>query len=189
MNRDLPLGAELARGPSLRWGLRERFGASLAALLIAATVGLSLLLAAHARGAYLDLATDNVDALSSQMARELSHGLDRFAREIQLQAGRPMFSNPDSTPAQMRRELEEIQKVYPEFAYLSVVDIPSAKVVAATGGIFEGGSAKGREIFERGQKELFVADVHEAIRLEPVAQAPLRGASALPGRRRSHPRR
>lgn len=195
MNRAPSIPA-LARGPRWRWGLRERVGAALAALVVAATVGLSLLLAAHARTSHLALASDNVDALSSQMARELSHGLDRFGREIQLQAGRPMFSDPASTPAQMRRELEEIQKVYPEFAYLSVVDVASATVVAATGGIFEGGSAKGREIFEQGQKALFFADVHDALRLanllprpasgEPLRfldiAAPIRGPDGAPAR-------
>lgn len=170
--------AALAKGFPWRWGLRERVGVSLAALLVAATFALSLLLAAHARTAHLALATDNLDALSSQMARELSHGLDRFGREIQLQAGRPMFSNPASTPQQMRRELEEIQKIYPEFAYLSVVDVTTATVVAATGGIFEGGSAKGREIFEEGRKRLFFADVHDAIRLANFLPKNLSGEPA-----------
>lgn len=165
MNGTGPALAALANGFSWRWGLRQRIGAALAVLLVVATVALSLLLAAHARTSHLALATDNVDALSSQMARELSHGLDRFGREIQLQAGHPMFSNPASTPQEMRRALEEIQKIYPEFAYLSVVDVASGTVVAATGGIFEGGSAKGREIFEQGQHGLFFADVHDAIRL------------------------
>lgn len=171
--------ATLAKRFSRGWGLRQRVGAALAVLLVVVTVALSLLLAAHARTSHLALATDNVDALASQMARELSHGLDRFGREIQLQAGRPVFSNPASTPQEMRRELEEIQKIYPEFAYLSVVDVPSQTVVAATGGIFEGGSARGREIFEQGQHGLFFADVHDAIRLASLLP---KSASGEPAR-------
>jgi signal transduction histidine kinase len=170
----LPIAA-LAMALPWRWGLRERLGAALGALLVAATLALSLLLAAHAQTSLAALAKENIDALSSQMARELSHGMDRFAREIQLQATRPVFSKPDSTPDEMRRELEVIQKTYPEFAYLSVVDIASAKVVAATGGIFEGGSAKGRDIFEQGQKALFVADVHDAMRLANLLPKPASG--------------
>jgi hypothetical protein len=134
MNRARPIPAALATGSTFRWGLRERVAAALAALVVAATVALSLLLAQHARQSHLSLAADNVDALASQMARELSHGMDRFTREVQLQAGSPAFSDAAASPESMRRALEQIQRVYPEFAYLSVVDVASAKVVAATGG-------------------------------------------------------
>jgi len=159
----------------MQWGLRERIAAALAALLVTATATLCLLLAAHARSTHLALARDNIDALSSQMARELSHGMDRFAREIQLQASRPTFADGATTAAQMRRELEAIQKVYPEFSYISVVDVATSTVIAATGGIFEGGSAQGRPIFEQGQKSLFVADVHDAVRLAGLLPRPPSG--------------
>ncbi|RYY72617.1 MAG: HAMP domain-containing protein, partial [Comamonadaceae bacterium] len=75
----------------------------------------------------------------------------------------------------MRRQLEAIQKVYPEFAHLSVVDIAGARVVAATGGIFEGGDASGRPVFEEGRKGLFVADVHDAVRLANLLPRPASG--------------
>ena len=175
MNRARPVFAALATGSTIRWGLRERVAVALAALVVGATVLLSLLLAQQARQSHLVLAADNVDALASQMARELSHGMDRFTREVQLQAGNPAFSDPAATPQSMRRALEQVQRVYPEFAYLSVVDVASATVVAATGGIFEGGSAQGRPIFHEGQKGLFVADVHDAVRLANLLPRPASG--------------
>jgi PAS domain S-box-containing protein len=167
--------AALATNWQWRWGLRERVSVVLGALLVAATVILSLLLASHAQRTHVALAQDNLDALSSQMARELSHGMDRFAREVQLQVRRSNFSQPESTPAQMRRELEEIQQIYPEFAHISIIDVASAKVIAATGGIFEGGDAAGRPVFEEGQKGLFVGDVHDAVRLAGLLPRPASG--------------
>ncbi len=158
-----------------RWGLHERVAAALAAIVVGATVVLSLVLAQHARQSHQLLAKDNVDALASQLARELSHGMDRFSREVELQVTRPVFTDPASTPESMRSALEQIQKVYPEFSYMSVVDVASATVVAATGGIFEGGSAQGRPVFVEGQKGLFVGDVHDAVRLADLLPRPASG--------------
>lgn len=175
MSRDSPPPKALAQGPARSLGLRERVGFALAALILACSVGLSFGLAAYARTALLDNATRELDTLARQTARELSYGMERFVREIELQAANPIFSQPVANPAQMRRALEEIQRVHPEFSHISVVDIPSATVIAATGGIFEGGNGRGRPVFEQGQKGLFVADVHEAVRLANVLPKPASG--------------
>ena len=70
-----------------------------------------------ARSALVELASENADALTSKMARKLSFGMDRFAREVELQARRPSFAGPATSVASMRVNLKEIQKVYNGFAY------------------------------------------------------------------------
>ncbi len=165
----------LANGPARPAGLRERVGFALGALMLVVSVALALGLAAYARSSLATQASQNVDTLAQQMARELSLGMDRFAREIQLQAGNPVFTDPTIAPQRMRTALESIQRVYPEFAHISVVDLASARVVAATGGIFEGGDMAGRPVFTRGQEGLFVGDVHEAVRLVSLLPRPASG--------------
>ncbi|HYF60508.1 MAG TPA: ATP-binding protein [Burkholderiaceae bacterium] len=176
--------------------LRGRIGLALAALMIGASVVLALAMSAFVRDAMLDGARQGIETLARQTARELSFGMDRFVREIELQATHPVFTDPGSSPGRMREALEAIQRVYPEFAHVSVIDAASETVIAATGGIFEGGRASGRPVFEEGRRGLFVADVHDAVRLasllprpasgEPLrfldAAAPIRGADGVPFR-------
>jgi PAS domain S-box-containing protein len=121
------------------------------------------------------IASADVDALGHQMARELSSGMDRFAREIELQAANPVFRQPAAAPAPLRAGVEAIQKVYPEFAHVSLIDAGTGKVVIATGGIFEGGDASGRPVFEQGRAGLFVGDVHDAVRLATLLPKPANG--------------
>lgn len=155
--------------------LRARVGAAIAASLLAASLALSAGLAAYAKREMLALAQENLDALAAQMARELSFGMDRFAREVELQATSPAFADAQANAAHMRARLETIQKTYPEFAHVSVIDVGTGTVLAATGGIFEGGNGKGRPVFEEGKKGLFVADVHDAVKLASLLPRPASG--------------
>jgi hypothetical protein len=155
--------------------LRGRIGFSLAALLLGASLAMAVAMAAYVRGALVATASENIETLARQTARELSFGMDRFVREIQLQAEQPVFADPVASSARMRAALEAIQRVYPEFAHVSVVDVASETVIAATGGIFEGGRATGRPVFVEGRGVLFVADVHDAVRLANLLPRPASG--------------
>ena len=156
-------------------GLQGRIGLASGTLIIAMALGLAIVFAAYARSSLLALAAVNVETLAQQMARELSSGMDRFAREIQLQAQNSVLSDPATSAPRARRILEDIQRIYPEFAHISLVDAASGKVLAATGGVFEGGDGAGRPVFEEGRKGLFVGDVHEAVRLAALLPRPSGG--------------
>ena len=109
------------------------------------------------------------------MARELSAGMDGFARDVQLQATMEVFRDPNAAVGQMRGALDEFVRNRPEYSYISIADIASAHVIAASGGIFEGGSGTGRPVFEQGRKGLFIGDVHDAVSLANLLPKPENG--------------
>ncbi|WP_156362528.1 ATP-binding protein [Xylophilus sp. Leaf220] len=158
-----------ARGPVLR--LQTQLGIALGAVIVGASVVLSIGLAGIAERRMVELSANNLDSLAEQMARELSTGMDQFGREVMSQADRSRYRSPDSTRASMRSALEDFQRDNPEYSYVSVIDVPSGTVVAASGGLFEGGSAIGRPVFEEGRKGLFLGDVHKAVRLAELLPA------------------
>ena len=171
--------------------LQNRIGLAVGALIMISALGLAALLAEAARREILSLSATNLETLSEQMARELSEGMEGFSNEIVTQSYRDRYRDPNSTPAEMRAALDQFKQANPDFAYVSVIDAESARVIAATGGIFEGGDARGRPVFEQGLKGPFLGDVHDAVRLaelmpqqpkgEPLrfldASAPIKDAS------------
>ncbi|WP_295852109.1 ATP-binding protein [uncultured Xylophilus sp.] len=160
---------------SLPMRLQTRIGLSLGVLILGVSIALALLLGRMAEDRLVRLGAQNLGALTDQMARELSAGMHQFAREVLNQTYRDRYRDPESTPAQLREALEEFQRANPEFSYVSIVDVASRRVVAANGGIFEGGLATGRPVFEQGQKGLFVGDVHDAVRLAELLPRPASG--------------
>ena len=151
--------------------LQTQIGIALGAVIVGASVLLSAGLAGVAERRMVELSANNLDGLAEQMARELSTGMDRFGREVASQADRSRYRNPGATRASMRAALEDFQRDNPEYSYASVIDVPSGTVLAATGGILEGGSAVGRPVFEEGRQGLFLGDVHQAVRLAELLPA------------------
>ena len=145
--------------------LQNRIGLAVGALIIMLALGLAALLAEAARREILDLSATNLGTTSEQMGRELSDGMARFSDEIVTQTYRDKFRDANSTPTEMRAALDQFKQLNRDFSYVSVVDAASGQVLAATGGIFEGGSARGRPVFEEGLKGPFLGDVHDAVRL------------------------
>jgi signal transduction histidine kinase/ActR/RegA family two-component response regulator len=161
--------------PARPYRLQTRIGLSLGALVLVSAAVLAEVLFQAAERRILRLSAENLENLSLQMGRELSAGMDGFARAVLDQSVRERFTEPDATPAEMRAALEQFHRSHPEFAYVSVVDAATARVVAAGGGVFEGGSAAGRPTFEEGRKGLFLGDVHEAVRLAELLPRPANG--------------
>jgi signal transduction histidine kinase/ActR/RegA family two-component response regulator/HAMP domain-containing protein len=156
-------------------GLQVYIGAAFGVLILVSMLVLAGVLSEIAKREVSRLATSNIENLSVQMARELSSGMDDFARTVQLQAARAVYRDPNASPERMRTALDDFVKTRPEFSFISVVDVETAKVIAANGGIFEGGSAKGRPVFEQGKLGRFVGDVHEAVRLAELLPNPDNG--------------
>jgi signal transduction histidine kinase/ActR/RegA family two-component response regulator len=155
--------------------LQTRIGMALGTLILGLALLLAIALSRAAEREMLRLSATNLENLSEQMARELSEGMDAFLREIIDQSLRDRFRDPESSPARMRDALNQFQEGHPEFAYVSIVDASSRRVVAATGAIFEGGSAAGRPVVEEGIKGPFLGDVHDAVRLAELMPKPTNG--------------
>lgn len=144
-------------------------------VILMLAVALAGVLGELARREIAQLASANIEGLSQQMARELSAGMDDFARDIEVQAGRDVFRGAGTAPAEARAALEQFVATRPEYAYLALIDAASGKVLAATGGVLEGGNLAGRPVFEQGRKGAFVGDVHEAVRLAELLPRPASG--------------
>ena len=155
--------------------IHARIGLALGVLVLAVCVSLALLLSRAAETQVVRQSGTNLEVLSRQLARELSVGMDGFAQAVLTQTYRDRFRDPDATPASMREALEEFIKTNSDFSYVSIIDATTGVVVAANGGIFEGGDAKGRPVLEQGRNELFVGDVHDAVRLAELLPKPPNG--------------
>ena len=155
--------------------LQARLGAMLGALVLGVSVVLAVLLAAAAERQVLRQSASNLDVMSRQLARELATGMDAFAQAALTQSLQDRFRDPASTPAEMRGALDDFMRANPAFAYAAVVDAGTARVLAASGGIFEGGDLAGRPSYEEGRRGLFVGDVHDAVRLAELLPPPGNG--------------
>lgn len=148
-------------------------GLALCSLIIALAFSLAAALERVARREVMKVASQNLENISQQMVREISFGMTRFGKEVETEALLPTLRDPRSTPQQMRPLLDQFVALHPEFSYIGVVDSDSGKVLASNAGLFEGGSALGRPVFENGRKGLFLGDVHPAARLaELLPKAP-----------------
>ncbi|HEU4621209.1 MAG TPA: cache domain-containing protein, partial [Burkholderiaceae bacterium] len=155
--------------------LHTRIGFTLGALMLLLALALATVLSHTAEKQILQLSSSNLENLSDQMARELSLGMDNFARDILNLASFNHFKQDPLDVAKARSELDWFKTNNPEFAYIGVVDLASARVLAATGGVFEGGDLTGRPVYDEGRKGLFLGDVHDAVRLAELLPRPSSG--------------
>lgn len=107
---------------------------------------------------------------------------DRLARDMAARGTEVRLlalvraQQPDSPPHEIRRQLELLQRQVPSYAWIGFLDA-EGRVVAATGGVFEGGRGADRPVFTQGRKGLWFGDLHPAVVLERVLN-PV-GAEAL----------
>jgi PAS domain-containing protein len=155
--------------------LQTRVGLALGGLLLGLSVVLALVLSHAAKRQVLELSASNLENLGQQLARELSTGMDNFLREVIAQTLRGRLRSAQASNDSMRAALDEFQDTYPWFSYVAIVDATTATVLAAGRGVFEGGSARGRPVFEQGLKAPFLGDVHDAARLAELLPKPADG--------------
>lgn len=163
--------------PGARKGasLQVYLGIALSTLIILFSLLLAGVLDRFASREVLRLSRQNLENVSLQMARELADGMNDFSREVRTQAEATRLRNPESSAATMREVLDKFVSMHPDFAYLAVIDAETGTVLAANRGIFEGGSAKGRPVYEEGKKGLYLGDVHDAVRLAELLPKPAGG--------------
>jgi signal transduction histidine kinase/ActR/RegA family two-component response regulator len=149
----------------IRASLRLWLGLALVTLIILLALTIAAALERIARREVMKVSSQNLENISRQMAREITFGMTRFAREVETEALLPTLRDPASSGKEMRPLLDQFVALHPEFSYVGVIDIASGVAIAANAGLFEGGSALGRPVFENGRKALFLGDVHPAVRL------------------------
>jgi len=159
--------------------LQTRLGIVLGLLIVALSLALAFVLGEVAERRLMRLSATNLGVLTEQVARELSTGMNQFAKDVLTQTHRDLFRKPDASPDAMRSALEDFRRENPEFSFVAILDADTGRVEAAAQGVYEGGDLRGRPVFEQGRLGLALGDVHDAVRLasllpKPVSGEPLR---------------
>jgi len=103
-------------------------------------------------------AEQRLQQLSWQMRDELNGVVRKATGDAQLLSGLPSIRDA-ARPADVRRVLEELQKNFPDYAWIGLSD-QHGKVYAATQGLLEGQDVSQRPWFAGGQHGLFADDFH-----------------------------
>ena len=88
-------------------------GAACCAVILVLAMALAGMLGELAKREFARLANANIETLSQQMARELSAGMDNFARDVQVQASRDVFRSAGATQGEVRAALEQFVATVP----------------------------------------------------------------------------
>ena len=107
---------------------------------------------------------ESVHDLATAVASVLAADLHERQREIDLMAQSALFRQARLDDPSLRVTLERLQRSYPHYSWLGVVD-PTGTVRAATGKLLEGASVAARPWFQQGLQGSFSGDLHEALLL------------------------
>lgn len=129
-------------------------------------------------------------ALANQMGSMLDRGMYERIQDVRVLAQIDEIRDP-AVPADRKRDLlEELQQVFPHYAWIGLTDA-QGRVLVSAGGLLEGADVSQRPWFQLAHEDVFAGDVHDALLLanllprtesgEPVrfvdAAAPVRDAS------------
>lgn len=145
---------------SLRFRLTVFFGG----LVLALTLGVSLLVGHLASGYMTATSGERLQTIARSIASTLTSSLEERTREIELLAGSPLLVGGDWRDPAVRRSMDEITRTYRPYAWLGLADADGQVVVAAEG-LLEGGDVSARPWFIKGRERVFIGDVHEALLL------------------------
>jgi diguanylate cyclase (GGDEF)-like protein len=140
---------------------------SFACVTVAITAFLQLSLVDHfAIRHATDEAGLRLEQLSWQMRDSLDRTLDQTVRDVTL-----LSSLSDvritTNPAALRRVLENVQRDFPDYAWIGVA-MADGRVLAATGGLLENRDVMARPWFHAGQLNVVTEDYHPATMLGSV---------------------
>ncbi|MBE7417445.1 MAG: HAMP domain-containing protein [Ideonella sp.] len=173
-------------GAAERWWARADPRRHLAAAIgwaVLALVALASLVAASLAAATAERrAKADTQGLIAQFAVQIHDGLGMNLQtrlSILRATAAQITASRDRGNAALRRHLEAVQAQFPEFAWVGVADA-EGRVIAATGGEFEGRDVSGRAWFQQGRHSALLSGVLDAVpdRLLPPDGRPLRWIDA-----------
>ncbi len=142
-----------------------------AGMVLAISLLLSLLVG-YVSGIQIETAREqSLEQLAYQMADKLERGMFERYKDIQILSTLESIRQLDRVQSDRRNLLEKLQDIYPDYAWIGLTDT-QGNIVASTGGLLEGKSAKERPWFQLAQTEPYVGDVHEALLLEKLLSNP-----------------
>ena len=131
-------------------------------------------------------AEQRLQQLAWQMRDSLNGAVQKAGGDVLLLSELPQIRDAKE-PSEVRRVLENLQKTFPDYAWIGLAN-PDGSVYAATQGLLEGQDVSQRPWFQGGRKQLYAGDFHPATLLgkklpysaDPWrfvdAAAPLRGS-------------
>jgi signal transduction histidine kinase/DNA-binding NarL/FixJ family response regulator len=152
----------LSRLPSLRTRLAVLFGA----FAIALAAALSLAFEESAAWRLHAAQEAQLAQAANQMADRLDRDMYERLRDVILLASTDGLAAVLQMQSDGRERLERVQKSYPNYAWIGVMD-EAGKVLVATGGILEGADVARRPWFAAAQNGPATLDAHPAVLLEP----------------------
>ncbi|NEQ65596.1 MAG: PAS domain-containing protein [Symploca sp. SIO2D2] len=99
--------------------------------------------------------------LSDNLTEFLDWGMFERCREIQMVARLPSIRSSKTSVAQKQELLEELNKIYPDYAWIGLTDL-QGKVITSTNGILAGKDISHEDWFQAGKEGTYVGDIHEA---------------------------
>jgi diguanylate cyclase (GGDEF)-like protein len=112
-----------------------------------------------------------LEQLSWQMRDSLDRTLDQAVRDLSLLSSLPAIRIKND-PDLARGVLESMQRTYPDYAWIGIVDV-EGKVKAATNRLLEGRDVTGRPWFKAARRTAIAEDYHPATLLgDLLPQAP-----------------
>jgi hypothetical protein len=105
-------------------------------------------------------AEQRLQQLSWQMRDALNRVVQKATGDVQLLTALPQIRAATS-PAEIRQVLEDLQKTFPDYAWIGLAN-PDGKVFAATQGLLEGVDVSARDWFAGGRDKLYAGDFHPA---------------------------
>ncbi|TCS72680.1 PAS domain S-box-containing protein/diguanylate cyclase (GGDEF)-like protein [Sulfuritortus calidifontis] len=110
--------------------------------------------------------------VAHQMMETLDRGIFERQREIAIIASMDVIRDPRTPLAQKRKQLEQLQASYQNYAWIGIADA-KGDILVGTGGLLEGKSVAQRSWFVNGAKGPAVGDVHDAFLLAKLLPRPL----------------
>lgn len=100
------------------------------------------------------------ETLAAQLTDKLDRTLHERQRTLQLTATLAPLRAYDATLADRRRILAAVQDATPDFVWIGLVN-PQGQIIAATGGLLEGGSAESRPWFQGAFEQPYAGGLRE----------------------------
>ncbi len=117
------------------------------------------------------------ESLAFQLGDKLDRAVYERQRALQLAARLPTIRSAVTAPAASRRVLEVLQDATLDFSWVGVVD-PAGRVIAATGGLFEGSDVSTQPWFRSAQEHAHIGPPRERPDLARAVAAADDGSAA-----------
>lgn len=154
----------------LSLSLRTRFAATFALSIMLGAGLLSAAIGARTSTEVREGIGRSLAEIAYHMADKLDRGMWARSGEVALLASMAGLGGGGDIAA-IRQSLNALQRSIPIFAWIGFAD-PSGRVLAATGGVLEGADISKRPVYQKGIKDTFVGDVHEAVLLAKLLPNP-----------------